>query len=57
MRKGRRSLSGGPQDHFPVRKRVQVRVSGKSKDDLQKVISMCREKDLGIALQFANYRS
>jgi cyclic-di-GMP-binding protein len=35
----------------------QVRVSGKSKDDLQKVISMCREKDLGIALQFANYRS
>jgi hypothetical protein len=35
----------------------QVRVSGKSKDDLQKVMSMCREKDLGIALQFTNYRS
>jgi cyclic-di-GMP-binding protein len=35
----------------------QVRVSGKSKDDLQKVMSMCREKDLGIAVQFTNYRS
>ena len=35
----------------------QVRVSGKSKDDLQKVMAMCREKDLGIALQFTNYRS
>ena len=35
----------------------QVRVSGKNKDDLQKVIAMCREKDLGIALQFTNYRS
>ncbi|HEY2992981.1 MAG TPA: YajQ family cyclic di-GMP-binding protein [Methylomirabilota bacterium] len=34
----------------------QVRVSGKSKDDLQKVMSMCREKDLGIAVQFTNYR-
>src|SRR5919109_715430 len=35
----------------------QVRVSGKSKDDLQKVMAMCREKDLGIAIQFTNYRS
>lgn len=35
----------------------QVRVSGKSRDDLQKVIAMLREKDLGIALQFTNYRS
>src|SRR5215510_35826 len=35
----------------------QVRVSGKNKDDLQKVIVLCREKDLGIALQFTNYRS
>ncbi|HTO12326.1 MAG TPA: YajQ family cyclic di-GMP-binding protein [Candidatus Binatia bacterium] len=34
----------------------QVRVTGKSKDDLQKVIALCREKDLGIALQFTNYR-
>jgi len=32
-------------------------VSGKNKDDLQKVMAMLREKDLGIALQFTNYRS
>jgi uncharacterized protein YajQ (UPF0234 family) len=34
----------------------QVRVSGKNKDDLQRVMALLREKDLGIALQFANYR-
>jgi len=34
----------------------QVRVSGKSKDDLQHVMAMVREKDLGIAVQFTNYR-
>ena len=34
----------------------QVRVSAKSRDDLQTVIAMLREKDLGIALQFDNYR-
>jgi len=35
----------------------QVRVSGKNRDDLQRVIAMLKERDLGIALQFANYRS
>ncbi|HET8578611.1 MAG TPA: YajQ family cyclic di-GMP-binding protein [Methylomirabilota bacterium] len=35
----------------------QVRVVGKSRDDLQAVIAMLKAKDLGIALQFANYRS
>ena len=35
----------------------QVRVSGKNRDDLQKVIALLRDKDLGIALQFTNYRS
>jgi uncharacterized protein YajQ (UPF0234 family) len=35
----------------------QVRVSAKSRDDLQAVIAMLRQKDLGIALQFENYRS
>lgn len=34
----------------------QIRVSGKSKDDLQAVISNIRQKDYGIALQFVNYR-
>ena len=35
----------------------QVRVSGKNRDDLQAVIAMLKAKDLGIALQFTNYRS
>lgn len=35
----------------------QVRVSGKNRDDLQAAIKMLREKDLGIVLQFANYRT
>jgi uncharacterized protein YajQ (UPF0234 family) len=35
----------------------QVRVSGKNRDDLQKVIATLRDKDLGVALQFTNYRS
>lgn len=34
----------------------QVRVSGKSRDDLQRIIALLKERDLGIALQFANYR-
>jgi uncharacterized protein YajQ (UPF0234 family) len=35
----------------------QVRVFGKNRDDLQAVIRMLREKDLGIEMQFTNYRS
>ncbi|MFQ5899450.1 MAG: YajQ family cyclic di-GMP-binding protein [Candidatus Methylomirabilia bacterium] len=35
----------------------QVRVFGKSRDELQAVIAMLREQDLEIALQFGNYRS
>ena len=34
----------------------QLRVSGKKKDDLQRVIALLKEKDFGIALQFTNYR-
>ena len=34
-----------------------VRVFGKNKDDLQTVIKLVREKDLGIETQFTNYRS
>ena len=36
---------------------AQVRVFGKNRDDLQAVIKMLREKDLGIEMQFTNYRS
>ena len=35
----------------------QVRVSGKNRDDLQKVIALVKERDFGIALQFTNYRN
>ena len=35
----------------------KVKVAGKNRDDLQKIIAMVREKDLGIAVAFDNYRS
>ncbi len=35
----------------------QVRVSGKNRDDLQKIIALVKERDFGIALQFSNYRN
>jgi hypothetical protein len=34
----------------------QVRVSGKSRDDLQRVMAVVKEQDLGIDMQFTNYR-
>src|SRR5215831_21312655 len=35
----------------------QVRVAGKNRDDLQAIIALVKGKELGIALQFTNYRS
>lgn len=34
----------------------QLRVSGKKKDDLQEVISLLKNSDFDVALQFENYR-
>ena len=34
----------------------QVRVTGKNRDDLQAVIAMLKGEDLGIDMQFVNYR-
>jgi uncharacterized protein YajQ (UPF0234 family) len=34
----------------------QLRVTGKKKDDLQAVISLLKDRDFEIALQFTNYR-
>ncbi|WP_086349388.1 YajQ family cyclic di-GMP-binding protein [Candidatus Enterococcus clewellii] len=34
----------------------QIRVTGKNRDDLQKIIALLRELDLPIELQFNNYR-
>jgi len=48
------------RDEFPkVKSQIQgdaVRVSGKSKDELQKVITRLRELDELVPLQFQNYR-
>ncbi len=34
----------------------QIRVTGKKRDDLQAVITACKEHDFGIPLQFDNFR-
>lgn len=34
-----------------------VRISGKDRDDLQGIIALLRAKDLGVDLQFTNYRT
>ncbi|EQC78801.1 UPF0234 protein YajQ [Enterococcus sp. HSIEG1] len=34
----------------------QIRVTGKSRDDLQEVIQLLRKLELPIDLQFTNYR-
>ena len=48
------------RDEFPkVQPRIQgdaIRVSAKSKDELQRVIGRLRELDLEVPLQFENYR-
>jgi uncharacterized protein YajQ (UPF0234 family) len=52
----KRIKSDGPKG---VQSQIQgdaVRVSAKKKDDLQAVISLLREADFGIPLQFQNYR-
>lgn len=48
------------RDNYPkVRPQIQgdaVRVTAKSRDDLQAVIKLLKEKDYPVALQFINYR-
>jgi hypothetical protein len=55
-----RKISKLVRDEFPkVHPQIQgdaVRVSGKNKDDLQRVIARLRELDEVVALQFGNYR-
>jgi uncharacterized protein YajQ (UPF0234 family) len=34
----------------------QIRVTGKSRDDLQRVIHLLKEEDLPVELQFLNFR-
>jgi cyclic-di-GMP-binding protein len=55
-----RKLTKIIRDEFPkVKSQVQgdaIRVTAKSKDDLQRVIARFRDLDLDVALQFVNYR-
>ena len=55
-----KKLSKLVRDEFPkVKSQIQgeaIRVSGKSKDELQKVIVRLRELDEAVPLQFENYR-
>ncbi len=55
-----RKLTKMIRDEFPkVKSQIHgdaVRVSGKSKDDLQRVITRFRELDESVPLQFQNYR-
>jgi cyclic-di-GMP-binding protein len=55
-----REISKLIRDRFPkVKSQIQgdaVRVTAKSKDDLQAVIAALREKDYVVPLQFNNYR-
>ena len=55
-----RKLTRMIRDEFPkVKSQIQgeaIRVSGKNKDDLQRVIGRLRELDLEVPLQFQNYR-
>jgi uncharacterized protein YajQ (UPF0234 family) len=55
-----RKLTKLIRDEFPkVKSQIQgeaIRVSGKSKDELQKVIVRLRELDEAVPLQFENYR-
>lgn len=44
---------------FKVQSQIQgeqVRVTGKKRDDLQKVMAILREEDVGAPLQFSNFR-
>jgi hypothetical protein len=55
-----RKLQKTIRDEFPkLKSQVQgdaIRVSGKSKDDLQRVIGLLRGLELDVPLQFENYR-
>ena len=46
----------GPKGVKPQVVGDEVRVSAKSRDDLQTVIAMLKAEDLDVALQFVNYR-
>lgn len=46
----------GPKGIKPQIQGDELRVTGKSRDELQEVISLLKGKDLDVALQYVNYR-
>lgn len=46
----------GPRGIKPQIQGDELRVTGKSRDDLQSVIALLKESELDVALQFVNYR-
>ncbi|QVQ51009.1 YajQ family cyclic di-GMP-binding protein [Spiractinospora alimapuensis] len=46
----------GPKGVKPQIQGDELRVTSKKKDDLQEVMTILKEKDLDVALQFVNYR-
>jgi uncharacterized protein YajQ (UPF0234 family) len=57
--KGREVVDALKKSKLKVQAQImedQVRVSGKSRDELQQAIALMKEKDIGLDLQFINYR-
>ncbi|MCL6424280.1 YajQ family cyclic di-GMP-binding protein [Brachybacterium sp. JHP9] len=46
----------GPKGVKPLIQGDELRVTSKSRDDLQEIIALLKKKDLDVALQFVNYR-
>jgi cyclic-di-GMP-binding protein len=58
--KGREIIALIKETRMKVQSQIQdeqVRVTGKSIDDLQGIIRLLKEKDLGLEMQFVNFRS
>jgi len=56
---GRKVTKAIKAGKFKVQTQIQgdqVRVTGKKRDELQKVMAMLREEDIGVPLQFNNFR-
>ena len=49
-------ISGIDKENAKQIQEDKIRVTGKSRDDLQKVMALLRELDLPMALEFNNYR-
>jgi uncharacterized protein YajQ (UPF0234 family) len=56
---GRKAVKALKESGLKVQAQIQgdkVRVTGKKKDDLQEAIALLRKTELGVPLQFENFR-